>query len=49
LDALGDRLGISERTVRFHLSGILRKTGQVSRRRLVFFYATWMPEGMGAL
>ena len=34
-------LGISERTVRFHLGGLLKKTGMPNRKRLLLFYASW--------
>ena len=40
---LAANLGISERTVRFHLTGLLRKTGAHSRRRLLLFYREWPP------
>ncbi|UQZ90776.1 hypothetical protein C4J81_16810 [Deltaproteobacteria bacterium Smac51] len=41
--ALAESLGISERTLKYHLSGLLRKTGQPNRRRLAAFYACWSP------
>lgn len=34
-------LGIRERTVRFHLTGLLKKTALPSRQRLLHFYAAW--------
>lgn len=37
-------LKISERTVRFHVTGLLKKTSLPSRQRLLNFYAAWTPE-----
>jgi DNA-binding CsgD family transcriptional regulator len=39
--ALATRLETSERTVRFHLGGLLKKTGQANRQRLIHFYTGW--------
>ncbi|MDL2226641.1 helix-turn-helix transcriptional regulator [Deltaproteobacteria bacterium OttesenSCG-928-M10] len=39
---LAGELGISERTVRFHLTGILRKTGRPNRQTLMRFYVAWV-------
>lgn len=38
---LAARLAISERTIRFHLGGLLKKTRQNNRKRLLHFYTTW--------
>ncbi len=38
---MAQAMGISERTVRFHLSGLLKKTAQLNRQRLTFFFASW--------
>lgn len=40
-DGIAEELGISERTVRFHLGGLLKKTGMPNRKRLLLFYASW--------
>lgn len=37
-------MGITERTFRFHLKGILKKTGMINRRRLLIFYGGWSRE-----
>lgn len=34
-------LGISERTFRFHVSGLLKKTKMLNRQRLLLFYKHW--------
>jgi DNA-binding CsgD family transcriptional regulator len=39
--ALAARLEVSERTVRYHLGGLLKKTGQTNRQRLIHFYTDW--------
>lgn len=42
-------LGISESTVRFHQTGLFKKTGQVSRRRLARFFRVWSPQSPDGL
>lgn len=37
-------LGISESTVRYHQTGLFKKTGQSNRRLLALFFQTWKPE-----
>lgn len=44
LETLRQSLGISESTVRFHQTGLFKKTGQRNRRRLVLFFRAWKPE-----
>jgi DNA-binding CsgD family transcriptional regulator len=39
--ALAARLEVTERTVRYHLGGLLKKTGQTNRQRLIHFYTGW--------
>ena len=39
--ALAALLSVSERTVRYHLGGLLKKTGQINRQRLIHFYTDW--------
>jgi DNA-binding CsgD family transcriptional regulator len=39
--ALAVRLEVGERTVRYHLGGLLKKTGQANRQRLIHFYTDW--------
>ena len=41
LEAIGAELGISERTVKYHITGLLTKTAQGSRQRLLHFYTGW--------
>lgn len=40
-EAIQLELGISESTVRFHQTGLLKKTALPSRQRLASFYAAW--------
>lgn len=40
-EEVAERLGISERTVRFHLGGVLKKTSLPNSKRLLLFYASW--------
>ncbi len=40
-EAIGAELGISDRTVKHHINGLLKKTGMANRRRLLHFYADW--------
>ena len=37
-------MGISERTVRFHQTGLFKKTATLNRRRLALFFSAWKPE-----
>lgn len=39
------RLRISERTFRFHVTGLLKKTAMLNRKRLLPFYTCWQPRG----
>lgn len=43
-NALQQWMGITEHTVKYHLRGLLRKTGQPNRNRLLQFYLLWKPE-----
>lgn len=43
-EQLGATLGISESTIRFHQTGLLRKTDMASKRHLAQFFAAWKPE-----
>jgi DNA-binding CsgD family transcriptional regulator len=40
-ETLAVRLEVRERTVRYHLGGLLKKTGQTNRQRLIHFYTDW--------
>lgn len=40
-DAIGAELGVSERTVKYHITGLLGKTEAANRRRLLHFYTDW--------
>lgn len=42
-DTLSEKLGISESTIRFHQTGLLRKTPASSKRRLLQFFTEWEP------
>ena len=48
LDQLSETLGISASTIRFHQTGLLRKTSASTKRRLLQFYAEWEPERLTA-
>ena len=39
--AMANALGISERTVRYHISGLLNKAGVINRKRLLQLYNNW--------
>ncbi len=41
--AISEALGISESAVRYHQTGLFKKTGQATRRRLMDFFRTWKP------
>ncbi len=40
-EAIGAELGISDRTVKFHIRGLLKKTGEANRSKLLHFYTAW--------
>lgn len=40
-EAIGAELGVSDRTVKHHINGLLKKTGQANRQRLLHFYTGW--------
>lgn len=46
-DLLREELGVSAHTVKYHLRGLLQKTGLPNRRRLIHFYTLWSPGKRG--
>lgn len=43
-ESIAASLGVRESTVRFHQTGLFKKTGQPNRRLLALFFQTWNPE-----
>ncbi|GHV50972.1 hypothetical protein FACS1894168_2780 [Deltaproteobacteria bacterium] len=44
LEDMEQELGVTMRTVRYHITGLLKKTGKPSRQKLLLYYNTWKPQ-----